>query len=244
MNSAETDKHIALLLAGGKGNRMHTGCPKQFATIGGKPVIAYTMRAFQRHPLIHSIYVVCHPEWANLVTQTAASEQITKFRRTIPAGDNSMLSLQNGVRSIRHDEPGNPVILTHEAVRPLVSAHIITDNLRTFHSFGNAITAIKSNEAYMLSHDDASSSRCIPREVLFRAQTPQTFCLNHLEIILKKAGDLKARPHQSLYTMTAALFPQTKLYISPGSELNFKLTLPIDMDVLEALLTSKTLQLY
>lgn len=229
-------EHVVLLLAGGRGDRMGGGCPKQFVRVCGRPVIAYTMLAFERHPLIDALYVVCNAEWAHLVEETVRVERVTKLRGVVEAGANSMLSLRNGVLGVRRDVMDDAVVMVHEAVRPLVSAEVITDNLRVFYAFGNAVTALRSNEAYMVSADGCCSVRHIPREALYRAQTPQTFRLSDLEEILERAGDLVAHPHQSLFTMVATLFPGRCLYIARGSELNFKLTLPQDMDVLEALL--------
>ena len=55
----KSHRHIALLLAGGCGVRMNANCPKQFLQVDGESVLLHTMRAFQRHPLIQDIYVVC-----------------------------------------------------------------------------------------------------------------------------------------------------------------------------------------
>ena len=63
----KTHCHIALLLAGGDGTRAAQSVPKQYVQIEGIPVLAYTMRAFDRHSLIDEVYVVCQDEWADLV---------------------------------------------------------------------------------------------------------------------------------------------------------------------------------
>ena len=144
--------NIALLLAGGQGHRMHSERPKQFMDVEGQPVIFYTMLAFQRHPEVDRIYVVCHPEWADFVKSTAENGRIGKFCGIFPAGDTSIDSLRNGIEGLRAEAGlDNPAILTHEAVRPLVSADIISRNLGVFRAHGNAITAVRSNEAYMVS---------------------------------------------------------------------------------------------
>ena len=144
--------HIALLLAGGQGHRMHSDRPKQFIEVEGMPVISYTMQAFQQHPEIDRIYVVCNPEWAGFVEATARKGDIGKFSGVFPAGETSIDSLRNGIAGLNAAIAGqNPVVLTHEAVRPLVSTEIISRNLQTFRTYGNAVTAVRSNEAYMVS---------------------------------------------------------------------------------------------
>lgn len=179
---------IVLLLAGGQGCRMHSLRPKQFLTVEGAPVLAYPLRTFQHHDEIDRIYVVCAPEWSDFVERLAEEEGISKFVRTIPSGTTSIDSIRNGIEGIRQDySESNPVVMLHEAVRPLVSDETIGLNLKTFRTYGNAVTAIRSHEAYMVSSDGISSSAGIPREQLFRAQTPQTFFLNDIEEAFTRA---------------------------------------------------------
>lgn len=228
---------IVLLLAGGQGCRMHCNRPKQFLTVEGAPVLAYPLRTFQQHDEIDKIYVVCTDEWSDFVRRTAVEEGISKFVRTIPAGTAGIDSIRNGIEGIRQDAGDlNPVVMLHEAVRPLVSAEIISLNLETFRAHGNAVTAIKSNEAYMVSSDEKSSSSSIPRERLFRAQTPQTFFLENIEDAFARAEQAGLKTSQSLYTLMAEACGEKPLYIAPGSASNFKLTLPEDIELLEAVL--------
>ncbi len=229
--------HIALLLAGGQGLRMHSPSPKQFMTAGGEPVVAHTMRAFERHPAIEAIYVVCHPDWNEFITAAARQGGITKFAGLFPAGTTSILSLRNGVEGIaRLWEGRNPAIITHDSVRPLVAQAVIDRNLDVFHAHGNAIAAVVSQEAYMVSHDGKSSGECIPRELLFRAQTPQTFSLIDLLATFAEADRRGIADSQSLYTLMAKVYPSRPLHISAGDEMNFKLTHPEDLEILEYML--------
>lgn len=101
----------------------------------------------------------------------------------------------------------------------------------------SSVTAVRSQEAYMVSPDGISSGKCIPRELLYRAQTPITFSLDDLTEAFRRAKQIQISRSQSLYTLITEVFPLKKLYISPGSELNFKLTLPEDIETLKALLT-------
>lgn len=235
--------NIVLLLAGGQGHRMHSCCPKQFMEVAGIPVILHTMQVFQQHSEIDYIYVVCNPEWDKFVRATAQSGLIWKFNGTFPAGETSIDSLRNGINGLRGIfGDRNPAVMTHEAVRPLVSEEIISLNLSTYYQYGNAITAIRSHEAYMVSPNGVYSEKHIPRELLYRAQSPLTFSLKELTEAFQRADSIKINRSQSLYTLITEVFPLKKLYMSPGSELNFKLTLPEDIDTLKAILTYRELQ--
>lgn len=228
---------IALLLAGGQGCRMHSLRPKQFLTVEGSPVLAYPLRTFQHHDEIDRIYVVCAPEWSDFIRCLANEESISKFVRTIPSGTTSIDSIRNGIEGIRQDySESNPVVMLHEAVRPLVSDETIGLNLKTFRTYGNAVTAIRSHEAYMVSNDGISSSAGIPREQLFRAQTPQTFFLNDIEEAFTCAKQAGLPASQSLYTLMTEVCGEKPLYIAQGDAINFKLTLPEDIELLKAIL--------
>ena len=100
----------------------------------------------------------------------------------------------------------------------MLSAKIISENIRICELYGNAITAVRDNEAVMYTEDGVSSYRCFPRELMYKAQTPHTFVLRDLEIAYQEA-EQKSICAQSLYTLMAELkrFP---LYIAEGESIN------------------------
>ena len=138
--------NIAMLIAGGSGNRMHQDIPKQFLTVKERPVIIYTLEAFQNHPEIDTIAVVCISGWEQVLQAYAKQFNITKLKYVI-----------------------------HDAIRPMVSAEIISDNIRVAQKYGNAITVIPCAEAIMQTEDGMVSTGSYPRNRLKRTQTPQAF---------------------------------------------------------------------
>lgn len=232
-------KVIALLLAGGHGFRMHHERPKQFIEIKGSPVFLYTIQAFEQHPEIDRVYMVCEREWNDYVYAEVKKAGFQKFAGTFQAGTTSLDSIKNGVFGLAQtiNNQTNPIVLTHDSVRPLISREIISDNIETCLKYGNAITGITSCEAYMISPDGRRSEGMISREALYRAQTPQSFYLSDLLEIFKQAEEKGLTDSQSLYTLAASL--ECPLFISKGEELNFKLTVPTDIDMFSAIITQK-----
>ncbi|MBR6169762.1 MAG: 2-C-methyl-D-erythritol 4-phosphate cytidylyltransferase, partial [Bacteroidaceae bacterium] len=113
----KNNKHIALLLAGGKSSRMNTNRPKQYIEVNGESVLKHTMKAFQQHPLIQDIYVVCARGWVDTVNDEAQSGEITKFRNAIIGGDTSFQSLKNGISFLLHEvKDTESIVLVHDAV--------------------------------------------------------------------------------------------------------------------------------
>lgn len=89
--------NIALIIAGGSGTRMHQDIPKQFLTVNERPVIVYTMQAFQEHPDLDAIAVVCLKGWEQILQAYARQFNITKLKHIIPGGENGQASIRNGV---------------------------------------------------------------------------------------------------------------------------------------------------
>ena len=90
-------KHVALILAGGSGQRMQQNVPKQFLHINEKPLLIYTLEAFQRHPEIEKILVVCIDGWHEMLRAYARQFQIDKLEWIISGGGTSQESIRNGV---------------------------------------------------------------------------------------------------------------------------------------------------
>ena len=130
-------KNIALIIAGGSGQRMHQDIPKQFLNVYDKPVILYTLEDFQRHPNIDGIVVVCIEGWEAILSAYCRQFNITKLESIVPGGKNGQDSIRNGVYDIasRHDD--DDLILVHDAIRPMVSEEIISDNIRVASKYPN-----------------------------------------------------------------------------------------------------------
>lgn len=228
-------RHIALILAAGRGRRVSASLPKQFLEVDGEPIVLHTMRVFEKHPLITDIYVVCSREWSEVVLQLAQEGGVRKFRNVIVGGDNSFDSIQNGIDYLQANvQELNSTVLVHDAVRPLVSHDVISRNIAVCLTHGNAITAESSQEAFMCTDDGQSSTSYIPRHKLLRAQTPHTFPLSSLISMIEEARKRNVTFSQSLYTLANEL-GFVPLYVAEGDRFNFKITYPVDVELYCAL---------
>ena len=227
--------NIALILAGGTGERMCASVPKQFMDIDGETVLLHTMRAFQQHPLIHEIYLVCMPEWNVFVQNEAGRGRIDKLGGIIAAGETSYRSACNGIAHLA-DTVTDPeaIVLVHDAVRPLITQDIISRNIAVCLTHGNAITALQSHEAYLVTPNGASADSFMPREGLMRAQTPHTFPLATLRQMMQLAGEQGIKESQSIFTLAGEL-GISPLYIAQGDLRNFKITEQSDILIYRAL---------
>lgn len=119
--------NIALIIAGGSGQRMQQEIPKQFLNVNDKPVIVYTLEVFQAHPDIDKIGVVCLDGWHDILRAYARQYKIDKLDWIVSGGENGQGSIRNGVFEAERRYDGDDIILVHDAIRPLVSQEIISD---------------------------------------------------------------------------------------------------------------------
>ena len=230
-------RNIALVLAGGTGRRMGVSLPKQFMEIDGETVLLHTLRAFQQHPLIHDICLVCMPQWEHFVQQEARRGGISKLGSIVSAGETSYLSARYGIEHLaREVNVPDAVVLVHDVVRPLITQDIISRNIAVCLTHGNAITALPSHEAYLRTQNSSTVDGLLPREALMRAQTPHTFPLATLQQMLRMADERGIRDSQSIITLAGEL-GIAPLHIAQGDLRNFKITEQSDILIYRALKT-------
>ena len=214
--------------------RMGQEIPKQFLTVEDKPVIAYTMEAFQKHPDIDVIAVVCVEGWDSILSAYARQYGISKLKHIVPGGENGQTSIRNGVFELERHYAPDDLVLIHDAIRPLVSQDIISECIATARERGSAIVAIPCQEAMLETEDQRSSRRVCPRENLKRTQTPQGFPLGRIAGAHRRA--LERGITNSVASCTLMVELGEPVYFCAGSEKNIKLTTPDDMEIFRALL--------
>lgn len=229
--------NIALLIAGGSGNRMGQSIPKQFLTVNERPVIVYTLEAFQKHPEIDSIAVVCIDGWQSVLQAYANQFNITKLEHIVPGGKNGQDSIRSGVYELEKHFNSDDIVLIHDAIRPMVSADIISDCIRVTREKGNAITVIPCAEAMMQTEDGMVSVGSYPRDRLKRTQTPQGFKIGDICNLHRRA--LEKGITNSVASCTLMIEMGEQVHFSIGSEKNIKLTTVEDIDIFKALLMAK-----
>lgn len=104
--------------------------PKQFINVGDKPVIVYTLEAFQEHPQVDAIEVVCLDGWQEVLKAYARQFGITKLRWVTSGGVSGQESIRNGVYALEGELSDDDICLVHDGVRPMLDPEVITDVIR------------------------------------------------------------------------------------------------------------------
>lgn len=230
--------NIALLTAAGSGTRMHQDIPKQFIHVDNKPVIVYTMEAFQNHPSIDAIIVVTLESWSAVLWAYAKQFNITKLRWVVSGGETGQESIKNGLETIKKELPNEDVVvMVHDGNRPLVTSEVISDSLATYARYGSAVAVIPCTEVVFESEDGKSSCVSTEREKLWRTQTPHTYKLDELLAAHKEAAERGIKSTAASCMLMKELGKTT--YFSKGSEENLKITTTDDLKIFKALLHTR-----
>lgn len=196
----KSHKTVAVILAGGKTGRNRQNIPSQFINIHGTPILVYCMNAYQRHPAVDDIYVVCLKGWENIVLAYAEQYEITKLRELIPAGASGVRSLKNALDQINRKYNDKTMILIQEATRPMVTSETISKLLYAASETGSA-TICHSMSEYVQFDISGSVAEYIDRSTTIALQSPEAHCLSLLNEVFDIAQKQQHPMAESCCTM-------------------------------------------
>ncbi|MGY3568461.1 IspD/TarI family cytidylyltransferase [Vibrio paucivorans] len=231
--------NIALLTAAGVGSRMKQEIPKQFLHVNNKPLIVYTLEKFQNHPGIDKILIVTLSSWVDVVKAYAKQYGITKLEWVVEGGASGQESILNGLSTLKDGGvSADDTVMIHDGNRCNVSPELISDSLSVYKENGSAVAAIPCIEAVFRSNDEGRSSTVsIPREQLFRTQTPHTYSLGKLLWAHDEAKE-KAIEDTAASCVLMQKLGET-VYFSKGLEDNLKITTYEDLGIFQSLLLAQ-----
>ena len=235
--------NIAIIIAGGSGQRMGQDIPKQFIHVYDKPVLIYTLESFERHPQIDAIEVVCIDGWQEVLRAYAKQFGITKLRWIVTGGASGQESIRNGVFHLEGQAQAEDLIVIHDGIRPLVDASVLSDVLEKAKKHGNAVTAMPYNEQIFIVNpeDEETTKEYIPRETLRRVSTPQAYRFDLLDRRYHEAFEKGIGIHGSSYTNTMMVELGETLHFAAGSDKNIKLTTKDDLELFKAYVRAEIL---
>ena len=145
--------NVALILAGGSGSRTEQSVPKQFLSIYDKPIIIYTLEAFQNHPEVDAIIVSCIDGWLDVLAGYARAYGITKLKWIVKGGENGQASARKALLELESHCKEDDIVIIHDAVRPLISKEIITDCIAKAREYGSGLSAVRCQETIMRTEE-------------------------------------------------------------------------------------------
>ena len=222
-------RNIAIILAGGVGNRLGLSTPKQFFKVAGKMVVEHTIDAFESNPHIDEIAVVSNPFYISDIESIIIKNGWKKVKKILKGGKERYHSSLSAISAYEGEDVN---LIFHDAVRPLVSQRIINDVIEALKTYKAIDVAMPATDTIIETEGDFILS--IPdRSKLKRGQTPQAF---HLETI-RRAYETALKDSGFKVTddcgVVVKYLPEEPVYVVAGEESNMKLTYKEDTYLLD-----------
>ncbi len=225
--------NIALIVAGGSGQRMQSDQRKQYLDLGGTPILCRTLAVFAAVDLIDRIVlVVPDADKAFCRDDLVPRAGLTGAVDVVPGGLTRQASVFNGLAAI--DAADDDLVVIHDAVRPFLRPAELEACIRTAAETGACILALRAFDTVKEADSDHRITATANREAIWLAQTPQAFRYR----LIQDAHTL-ARRNKVSATDDAALIEMTgyPVQILPGNRFNIKITTPEDFALAQAILT-------
>ena len=230
--------NVAVIFAGGTGQRMNTRTrPKQFLELHGKPIIVYTLEAFNGHRKIDGIVVVMLEEYIGYMNSLVKKYALDKVVRVVPGGRSGQESIYNGLCAARELYGDEDIVLIHDGVRPLIDEETITANIRSVTERGTAVTVTAAIETITMKDETGAVGTIIDRSQCELARAPQSFRLGEILGVhnrARKEGGLSFIDSASMMK-----YYGYKLYTVEGKPENIKITTPSDFYIFRAMVDAR-----
>ncbi len=233
---------FAAILAGGVGRRMQNGdLPKQFLTLGEKPIVIHTVEAFLANSRIDKLYIGVPSVWCGYTESLI--EKFIKFRAedvvVCAGGEDRNGTIMNIISKIKeeHGSSDEHYIITHDAVRPFVSSRIINENIDAVQKYGAVDTAVCAVDTIVESTDGSFISAIPERRFMYQGQTPQSFKISLLEGLYSALDDEQKKILTDACKI--CVMQNTPVYIVEGDVTNMKITTVPDYKMAISLIGGK-----
>ncbi len=216
-------KNVAVILAGGVGNRMGTEMPKQFLPLNGKTVLEWSVEAFHSNENIDEICIISHKDYIAKVEEMATINHWSKVKHILPGGTERYLSSMAAIKA--YEGQKDVCLLIHDAARPFVSENIINKVVNALQEHKAVCVAIASTDTLLETDAQGEYIVAIPNRSHYRrVQTPQGFRLE----TIAKAYELGLQDPAFAATDDCGVvlhyLPSEPIYIVEGEEENRKIT--------------------
>lgn len=231
--------NYGVVVAGGIGTRMGSDKPKQFLTIGDKPVIVHTVEKLVICNDFAKVIVLTPADWIEYtrdIMKKHLGENMMNRIALVQGGATRNETIMNAIAHIESEYglDEDTIIVTHDAVRPFVTSRIIRENIDMAEKFGATDTVFPATDTIVESQDGDVISFIPDRSKLYQGQTPQSF----------RAKELRDTYMSLTEDEKNILTDATKIYVLKGKQVklimgesfNIKITYPYDLTVAESLL--------
>lgn len=221
--------NYGIVVAAGKSERMGAKVDKAFLSLGTKPVLAYSLLAFEKCPDIDGIILVCRKDRMESARAMASMFGCSKLERVVAGGSKRQVSVCNGL-AVLGDEVD--VVAVHDGARPCVTPELISDTIKSAKRYGSGVAAVKVTDTVKHVESGLTISKTVDRSKLWAVQTPQTFKRK----VLEQAFDKVKKKKVTVTDEASAVELVAKVHLVNAPVSNIKITTADDLSLAAALL--------
>ena len=164
--------NTAIIVAAGKSTRMGSNTDKAFLSLGAKPVLAWSLLAFEQCTDIDQIVLVVRKDQVLAAKSVAQMFGISKIRSIVAGGSRRQDSVQNGMREM---DPDTRMVVVHDGARPCVTPQLISDTIKCAKRNGCGVAAARIWDTIKYVERGSTVDHTVDRAKLWAVQTPQAF---------------------------------------------------------------------
>ena len=230
-------KTAAVVLAAGRGKRMHTEVAKQYLPIGGKPLLCYSLEAFENSGVDQIVLVTGEEDLNYCRREIVEKFGFKKVKQIVAGGKERYHSVFSGLTVLSDRLGPENIVLIHDGARPMVDEGIINRTIADAEQYGAAVAAMPVKDTIKVADRDGFSNATPDRSTLWQIQTPQTFCFGLIYAAYSKLlSDESLQKGITDDAMVVEAFSSVKVKLTEGSYRNIKVTTPEDILIAECLL--------
>ena len=219
------NRNYAIVLAGGSGSRMKSDVPKQFIEIDGKPLIWYSLNAFEKCDFIDDIILVTRTQDVdNCYDNIIKKYKLTKVTSVVTGGALRCDSVMNGLKAVR--EKG--FVFIHDGARPCITDVILENLYKDVKKYGTAIAAVPSKDTVKIADDDGFVRKTPDRKNTWIVQTPQAFDSELIKTAYSRIDNV-ARNTVTDDAMVMENYGDKAVRLTMSQYTNIKVTTPDDL---------------
>jgi 2-C-methyl-D-erythritol 4-phosphate cytidylyltransferase len=219
-----------IIVAGGKSERMGTDIDKAFLSLGTKPVVLYSLFAFEKCRDIDEVILVVRKDRIDAARQSVRMFGCNKVKKIVAGGTLRQQSVMNGMSEISKE---SEIVVVHDGARPCVTADLISETITSAKQYGSGIAAVKITDTVKSVDKGMIISETVDRTKLWLVQTPQAFKVS----LLQKALTFIEKKKIKVTDEASAVELVSKgVRLVAANSSNIKITTPDDLTLAAALM--------
>ena len=223
-------KHVAIVMAAGSGSRMGSDIPKQYLSIKGRPVLYFSLKAFE-DSFVDEIIIVTRAEDVSYCRAKIVDRfGIKKVVGIVPGGKERSDSVFEGLKAVKPDE--ETYVYIHDGARPCITEDILDRAKEDVQIYGATVVGVPSKDTVKLADENGNVDTTPERKKVWSVQTPQAFkyeVIYNAFLKMQEAGDASVTDDG----MVVERYSGVKVHLTMGDYRNIKITTPEDLKVVE-----------